>query len=70
MAKHEWIVISSGSINDETDVDTSVMEVPNGVVMRYRMMYTYAGRSSVSLVFLPAVSITDFTPETEEVEEE
>ena len=69
MTKHEWIVISSGSLNEETDIDTAVMEVPNGVVMRYRMHYNYAGRSAVSLVFIPAVKITDFTPETEEEEE-
>jgi hypothetical protein len=65
MAKHEWTVISSDDF-----VSTAVMEVPGGVVMRYRMYSEYDAGPAVSLVFIPGAKITDFTPETEEVEEE
>lgn len=71
MAKHEWVIISSGEINDgDTDVQTAVMEVPGGVMFRYRMYYYYAGRSSVALQFIPGAKISDFTPEKEEEVEE
>ena len=61
--KREWKVISSHQ-GDDLDVDTAVMEVPGGVVMRYRIMSVYDnGAKSVSMVFIPGAKIEDFKEE-------
>lgn len=71
MDKHQWTVISSGEINDgEADVQTTVMEVPGGVMFRYRVYHYYSGSSSVALTFIPGAKISDFEKEQPKEDEE